>query len=135
MKYIYKGACVLTLLLLVVACADKSELIARSWTIDLDAIQANAKLKNEADRAKLAESTKAMKNLIGEQVTYKFEADGTMTAASSPDLVRWKVADGKLLLMTKDGGFVKRVTIKKLTKNQLVLDFKDGKPMYLKAKK
>jgi hypothetical protein len=125
---------VLVLLVLMVACADKNELIARRWAIDLDATQANAKVKNEADRAKLAAATKGMKNLVGDRVIYEFKADGSMTVASSPELVRWKIADGKLLLMTKDGGFVRRVKINKLTKDKLVLGFKD-KPMYLKAKK
>lgn len=134
MKLLFKNMYVLALLVFMVACADKNELIVQRWAVDLDAMQANAKLKKEADRAKLAESTKALKNLMGDKVMYEFKADGSMVVGSSPELVRWKIADGKLLLMTKDAGFVKKVKIKKLTKDQLVLDFKD-KPMYLKAKK
>lgn len=134
MKLLTQSVYALALMLLMVACTDKNDLIVQRWAIDLDAMQANAKLKNEADRAKLAESTKTLKNLMGDRIMYEFKADGSMTVTSSPELVRWKIDNGKLLLMTKDGGFVKRVKIKKLTKDQLVLDFKDN-PMYLKAKK
>lgn len=134
MKLLFKNMYVLALLVLMVACADKNELIVQRWAIDLDAMQANAKLKNESERAKLTESTKTLKNLVGDRVMYEFKADGSMTVTSSPELVRWKIVDGKLLLMTKDAGFVKKIKIKKLTKDQLVLDFKDS-PMYLKAKK
>ena len=136
MKYIFKSACMLMLLFFITSCADKNKLITKTWTLDFDAMAASADVKTEAEKAKLAESTRVLKNFLGNQVSnFEFKADGSMIAKRLPQLVRWKIDGNKLLLMTKNGGFVRKVGIKKLTSEKLVLDFKDGKMTYLKAKK
>lgn len=136
MKYIFKSACMLLMLLVVVSCADKNKLIVKTWTMDFDAMQANAKVKSKEDKARLEESTKVLKNLVGNQAgNFEFKADGIMSTKRLPELVRWKIEGSKLLMMTKDGGFVRKIEIVKLTSDKLVLDFKDGNLTYLKARK
>lgn len=139
MKNLIKSVYILGLVFLFTACADKNKLITKAWVMDLDAMAKNATM-SESERKKLEESTAILKRFLGNRsADFDFKADGSFAGASPglKKLTKWMIEGNSLLLMTDDAGLVRKVKIIKLTKDQLILDFKDknGNPTYLKPKK
>lgn len=130
MKYLYYAI----LCMCLAGCvADKDKLIVNVWGLDLTTGTNKAKL-NEADKDKLEKSASILEKFT---IIIEFKKDGTI-GANSKDFSKWshwKVEDDKLWLIRDNGNVIQKVKIVKLTKDQLALDFNDGKTTYFKARK
>ena len=114
-------------------CTSKNDLMVNVRGLDLTADADKSKL-NKADKDKLEKSASILNQFT---IIIEFKKDGTI-GSNSKDFrkwTHWKVEGDKLWLIRDNGDVIQQVKIVKLTKDQLVLDFNDGKTTYFKARK
>jgi len=113
------------------SCTDKSELIARSWGLDLSMGVDKSKLSAE-EKARLEQSTAILEQFA---VTLELKKDGTLVSRNREfsKWTHWKIEGNKLLLIRDGGNIIQKVKIAALTKKRLGLDFNDGKVTYFNA--
>ncbi|HAS41880.1 MAG TPA: hypothetical protein DCS93_15475 [Microscillaceae bacterium] len=131
MRNQYKVWLCLLLLVGMTSCTDKSELIARSWGLDLSVGVDKSKLSAD-EKARLEQSTSILEQFA---VTLEFKKDGTLVSKSREfsKWTHWKVEGNKLLLIRDKGNIIQKVKIAELTEKRLGLDFNDGKVTYFNA--
>lgn len=114
------------------SCTNQSDLMVNTWALDLSAGVDTSKLKAH-EKAQLAKSTELLNQFT---LTIEFKKDGTMTSSSQDfrKWTHWKVTEGKLWFIGKQGGMIQKVKIETLTKKRLGLDLKDGKITYFNAR-
>ena len=135
MKNLVKGFLMLTLVVLMASCADKNNLIAKTWVLDLTEGKSEAK---EDGKKGLKDQLKAFGNkLASSAMSLEFKSDGTFEAGipflgAGAKAGKWKI-EGNTLKLTA-GEKTTDVNIVTLTGNQLVLGTEGEKNAFFKPK-